>query len=245
MVARLRSNNAGVRNSHFKMAQIIELLMDPKFWLTFSIATLSMICNGPVSSFLPIIIQGLGFNQLTTLLLFMPAGAIAGFFQLLVPYTASKIPKSRCYLIAGTQFVTIISAILLWKLPRSNTGGLLYACYTLTTYGSGYAVMMGLTIANTAGYTKRTATSAGLYVGYCLGNIIGPLLFKPKDAPRYEPAFLIVTVTGILAFALAWVYRFLCIWENRRRDKQGAEAFDHAYDDDLTDVKNPQFRYVY
>lgn len=45
MVARLRSNNAGVRNSHFKMAQIIELLMDPKFWLTFSIATLSMICN--------------------------------------------------------------------------------------------------------------------------------------------------------------------------------------------------------
>jgi hypothetical protein len=34
------------------------------------------------------------------------------------------------------------------------------------------------------------------------------------------------------------VYRVYCIWENKRRDKTGtAEAFDHAYEDDLTDRK--------
>lgn len=34
------------------------------------------------------------------------------------------------------------------------------------------------------------------------------------------------------------VYRFYCIWENRRRDRTGTnEAFDHAYEDDLTDRK--------
>lgn len=45
MVARLRSNNSGVRNTHFKGAQVVELLLDVKFWLMFSIAFLSMIAN--------------------------------------------------------------------------------------------------------------------------------------------------------------------------------------------------------
>lgn len=32
------------------------------------------------------------------------------------------------------------------------------------------------------------------------------------------------------------VYRFYCIWENKKRDKTGTmEGFEHAYDDDLTD----------
>ena len=172
MIARIRSNNTGVRNTHFKMAHIVELAIDPRFWLTFSIALLSMITNGPVSSFLPIIINGFGYSTFQTLLMFMPAGAVVGTFQFFIPLLASKIPNSRCWLIAGTELITIISAILLWRLPLSQRPALLYACYSLSVYGSGYAVMMGLTIANTAGYTKRTATSAGLYIGYCIGNLL-------------------------------------------------------------------------
>lgn len=50
-------------------------------------------------------------------------------------------------------------------------------------------------------------------------------------------------ITAIITSALIIVYRYLCIWENKKRDKMGAEAFDNAYQDDLTDKKNPQFRY--
>jgi hypothetical protein len=46
MVARLRSNNSGVRNTHLKGDQILELLRDAKFWLMFGIAFLCMIANG-------------------------------------------------------------------------------------------------------------------------------------------------------------------------------------------------------
>lgn len=45
LVARLRTNNSGVRNTHFKGSQAVELAMDPKFWMMFSIALLSMIAN--------------------------------------------------------------------------------------------------------------------------------------------------------------------------------------------------------
>jgi hypothetical protein len=32
------------------------------------------------------------------------------------------------------------------------------------------------------------------------------------------------------------VYRFYCIWENKKRDKTGLmEGYDHAYEDDMTD----------
>jgi hypothetical protein len=78
-----------------------------------------------------------------------------------------------------------------------------------------------------------------------LGNFVGPLLFKPADAPVYAPGFVAVLITSIAAALLIIVYRFVCIWENKRRDKTGTmEGFEHAYEDDLTDKTNPQFRYT-
>lgn len=178
-VARLRVNNAGVRNTHFKMQQVTELFIDPHFWLAFSMAFLSMIAAGPVNAFIPIIIAGLGFNTLNTLLLLMPAGAIAGLMIVSATYTAYKIPRSRTWIIFGSELVTILSAVLLWKLPRSATGGLLYAVYTLAGFTAGWGVLMGLSIANTAGYTKRMVTSSAIYVGYCLGKMLLSHLLTP------------------------------------------------------------------
>jgi hypothetical protein len=48
-----------------------------------------------------------------------------------------------------------------------------------------------------------------------------------------------------MCIVLALLYRFVCARENKKRDESGiAEAFENAYDDDMTDVKNKQFRYV-
>jgi hypothetical protein len=97
---------------------------------------------------------------------------------------------------------------------------------------------MGLQIANTAGYTKRSFTSSGIFMGYCLGNFTGPLLFKEADAPRYIPGWRATFGTTVAALTLVVVYRFFCLWENKRRDKSGVlEAYDHAFEDDVTDKK--------
>lgn len=61
-------------------------------------------------------------------------------------------------------------------------------------------------------------------------------MFKEEDAPRYVPGFIVVVVTSILALLLSLVYRFLCIYSNKKRDRAGTEeSFDGAYEDDLTD----------
>ncbi|KUL85013.1 hypothetical protein ZTR_07784 [Talaromyces verruculosus] len=244
-VSRMRTNNSGVRNTHFKMAQAVELATDIKFWLMFFFAFTCMFANAPISTFQPLIIKDLGYSGLKSLLLTMPSGAYAGTMMLITTYLAYKFPGWRSYIIALCQVMTIFASLLLWLLPRSATGGLLFAVYVLPTVGSAYAVAMGLFLANNAGYTKRSLTSSMMYIGYSLGNFAGPQVFRAQDAPRYTVGFIVVLVTAIVAGIIVLVYRFVCAYENRRRDASGtSEAFEHAYEDDLTDKKNLQFRYV-
>lgn len=47
-VARMRINNAGVRNTHFKKEQVFEVLTDIRFWIVFWMALTIMIANGYV-----------------------------------------------------------------------------------------------------------------------------------------------------------------------------------------------------
>jgi len=43
---------------------------------------------------------------------------------------------------------------------------------------------------NVAGYTKKQLTGAFVFVGYCVGNIIGPQTFIEKEAPLYTSAYI-------------------------------------------------------
>jgi hypothetical protein len=157
---------------HYKKGQVFELLGDLKFWLIFLTALLSMIANGPISTFIPIIINSFGFSTLSSLLLVMPQGFLGGSYQLLAPYLAYRYSEKgiRSWIVFSAQMITTLAAILLVALPLDATGGLLFACYILPAVGGGYAVLMGLQIANIAGYTKRSIASSGLYIGYCLGK---------------------------------------------------------------------------
>lgn len=170
-VSRMKTNNSGVRNTHFKGAQAVELVFDIKFWLMLFYAFTCMFANGPISTFQPIIIDGFGFSGLNSLLIMIPSGAYAGTMMLICTHLAYKYPGWRSYIIIFCQLGTILASLLLWLLPRSALGGLLFALYILPSIGAGYAVAMGLFLANNAGYTKRSLVSSGLYIGYSFGML--------------------------------------------------------------------------
>ena len=244
-VARMRVNNAGVRNLHLKTSHIIDALTDIRFGLAFCIVFLMFFANGPNSTMSAIIVNSYGFSTLNSLLLVTPAGFVSGTIELGVCYLAYRFKNIRVYLFVVCVSLTMVSCLLLWQLPRSATAGLLVAIEFLPSFGGAYAIMLGLQIANTAGYTKRTVTSSGLFMAWCLGNFTGPLLFKKEDAPVYGPGFAVVVAGSAAALVLVIVYRIVCVSENKRRDRNGTiEAFDNAYNDDLTDRMNKQFRYV-
>ena len=190
LVARLRSNNSGVRNTHYKMDQVWELATDMKFWLLFSVSLLSMIANGPISAFIPIIISGFGFSQLNSLLLLCPAGAYSGTMMLIGSFLAYKYKNNRTYIIFVAQMGTVLACLLLWKLPLEAKAGLLVGTTILPSLGAGYAVLMGLGVANTAGYTKRSIASSGIYIGYCLGKPSLHVVFDREPLTRRPQATL-------------------------------------------------------
>lgn len=237
-VARIRSNNAGVRNTHIKVEQVKETLCDLKFWLGFFFTVFALIVNGPTSSFVPIIIKGMGYGTFESLLLNMPAGAVMFLEILAVSYLAIRRPMWRCWIGIACQPISTLAALLLWLLPRSDRGGLLFAASVIGFGLSGYILMLSTQLANTAGYTKRATSSAGIYVAYCIGNIIGPLVFREQDAPRYKPGFIVVVASTLAAALTLLTYRYVCLRHNRKRNEAGfVESFDHAYEDDLTDLK--------
>ena len=47
-----------------------------------------------------------------------------------------------------------------------------------------------------------------------------------------------MVTTSIITSLLAIAYRYVCILDNRKKDKAGIkEDYEHAYEDDLTDMK--------
>lgn len=63
------------------------------------------------------------------------------------------------------------------------------------------------------------------------------MLFREENGPRYGPAFTTLVITTATSLLLVLFYRFLCVYSNKKRDKEGnEESFNNAYDDDFTDM---------
>jgi hypothetical protein len=65
-------------------------------------------------------------------------------------------------------------------LPWSNRWGLIAGIWIRSTVGIPYAVVMIWAANASAGHTKKTTVIALYHIGYGLGNIISPQLFRPE-----------------------------------------------------------------
>lgn len=248
-IDRVKNNNTGIEDKRIKWCQIQECLVDPKTWLLFIFACAQNIPNGGLVTFASIIVSGLGYSPLLTTILGIPTGVLATAWQLLLSIPCSKINNSRCLIIALANIVPMISAILMWKLPRSNTKGLLAAYYVFYTYWGPYVLSTSLPMGNISGHSKKVTMNAIFFMAYCIGNIIGPQLFRASDAPDYSPGYLGLLASLIVAMVAISGYGFVCYSENKRRDRLSEitgvrDGVDGAFSD-LTDVQKKDFRYIY
>jgi hypothetical protein len=110
-----------------------------------------------------------------------------------------------------------------------------------------------MTTANTAGHTKKVFSNACLFLGYCVGNIIGPFFYLSSQAPEYPLGIWSMIVSHLIEAVIIILLRFLLARENARRDKLqglqegGLEGRDLGLTafSDMTDRENLNFRYIY
>jgi sugar phosphate permease len=112
-----------------------------------------------------------------------------------------------------------------------------------------FAGMFAMTLltagTNTAGHTKKSTMGAMVILGYCLGNIMAPLIFVAEQAPGYVGGFTGITICTVYAGIAAQVARLILIRRNKKRQEEcGDPTFDEAFTD-KTDHKTHNFRYLF
>ncbi|KAL4948856.1 fungal-specific transcription factor domain-containing protein [Aspergillus filifer] len=248
-VQRLAENKTGITNRQWKWDQALEAIIDPKTWILFFFNIAINIPNGGLTTFSGIIINNLGFSAVNTSLLNMPTGVMSTLSAFVFSWVAAKWSNRRCLVTMIASCVPAIGAIIVYTLPRTNIGGQMVGIYLLYTYFGPYVVGISMAQANTAGNTKKTVQYSILYIGYAVGNLIGPQTFRANQAPAYTGGFVAMLVCYCVCVALIGAYWAIAVILNRRR-VDGVAVEGEVYEDladafaDKTDFQQKGFRYT-
>lgn len=174
-VERLRENQTGVENKHFKRHQLVETLKDPKTYLFFTLGIVQNVPNGGISNFGTLIIQGFGFSTLVTTLMQVPYGVLIALSILscvfLNDYFSTRLKKNtRCWFIILYTLPNIAGAFGLRFVPADQKIARLWCYYLTGPYNAAFVMIISLVTGNTAGHTKKVLTNAFLFLGYCIGT---------------------------------------------------------------------------
>ncbi|KAH6982676.1 major facilitator superfamily domain-containing protein [Ilyonectria destructans] len=243
LLERVRGNNAGSENKEFKAYQFKEALMDYQMWGIMVISIVSCTGSGAVTTFGSIVFNDMGFDTFTSLLLNLPIGAMAFICVLGSGYLGRTVPNSRLYVVVGACAPVILGCALIWQLPDSMRAGRIVGFYLISFFSSAWVQCIGLGTSNVAGHTKKSVYAAGTFIGYSLGNIVGPLMFDAKYAPRYDQSFIGIMICFAVCVFVSLGLRFMLARENKTRDRlYGAPEISHGLED-MTDCENKSFRY--
>ncbi|CAA7262330.1 unnamed protein product [Cyclocybe aegerita] len=261
-VQRLKENQTGVENKHFKKEQLIEALTDPKTWLFALFAALENVPNS-LSNQRQIIVSSFGFTRLQTTLL----GCVNGLIEIVTIWTgvtiASRIPNSRAYVSFAYKIPMILALCLINFLPWRYKIGLLFAQWVTGIGTTAFVLSLSWISSVTDGHTKRVTVNAITLSAYCIGNAAGPFMWKAKYQPRDHVPWIVIRICNTSCMALLLMVRFLLSTENGRRDREPPdETYENIYIErvgksgvtelvkvdkeflDLTDIQNRDFRYV-
>ncbi|KAI2185649.1 hypothetical protein LOZ21_003763 [Ophidiomyces ophidiicola] len=267
-LARLRTNQTGTGSRELKWTQAVEAVCEPKTYLWVAMSLLLNIGASVANVFGPLILRGLGFDKYITTLLNMPFGATQVVAILASSYAAQKMRLKSAVLVA--ILVPVVGGLaVLYGLAgaRATTRAASVGGYYLLAFlFGGNPLIVAWIVGNTAGTTKKAVCLSLYNAGSSAGNIIGPLLFSPADAPGYRPGLRAVLALVVLAQAAN--LRVLNALHRRARVAAGKPArvpdrsmqarYAAGEDDgrdsqqriktasqDLTDRQNEDFVYIY
>lgn len=121
LLERIRANNAGVENNHFRFYQVKEALMDYQFWGIMVLSLVTSTGSGVVTTFGSIVFNGMGFNTFVSLLMNLPIGALAFICILGSAYLGRVLPNARFHVLAASCLPVILGCALLYVLPVPPT----------------------------------------------------------------------------------------------------------------------------
>ncbi|ETN45930.1 uncharacterized protein HMPREF1541_00112 [Cyphellophora europaea CBS 101466] len=252
-VWRVSGNQTGIKHSKILWYQIREAFLDPKVWCVAAQQLSIGIINGSIANFMSALLQGFGYSQVQNVLYQLPSGAFQLVCTVFAGWFSSAVRNTTVLTVVIVHVPSLAGIIGVATIDISHRLALTACCWLLGVIGAAIILNWSIVAANFAGHSKRMTVNSANFFFYATGNVIGPFMFTPSEAPRYMSA--IKALCGIYsasAFFTAAIGIFM--WnQNRIRDKaarsgivdQGmsvAETGEEGFHD-LTDKENKQFRY--
>lgn len=183
--------------------------------------------------------------------------------------------KAKSPILAILCLPPIAGLAILHAVPNvpAHKGVLLFGYYLTSTYPGISPLIYSWSSQNTGGDTKRKFTTAILFIGQSTGNIIGPLLYSKDDnytrgvssnLALFVAIIVLVSVSAVYIKALNKKHAAMRVsvgkaaeavdlsMESKKTLKQHEEAVNVSEGglgnkafDDVTDLKNEDFIYVY
>ena len=215
-IERVRINQQGIGNKRFKPHQLKEALTDPLTWAFAFYALSSDIPNGGLTNFFSQLIVSFGYTPEQSLLYGTPGGAVEVIALISLGWLGDHYGNRLLFGATGLS-IGLVGVILMVAVPRSMPAGRLAGYYLTQAAPTAFVALLSLIASNVAGYTKKTTVAAIYLMSYCVGNIIGPQTFRPKDAPQYVPAEITIIVCYCACLVDFGFIYWYCKYQNRKK----------------------------
>jgi len=184
-VERVRVNQQGIGNKHFKSYQLKEALTDPLTWAFMFYSLTADIPNGGISNFFSQLIVSFGYTADQSLLYGTPGGVVEVVTLIVCGYLGDRY-GNRILISSSGLILAIMGMLLIVALPIRNDRGRLAGYYFTQASPTAFVCLLSLIATNVAGYTKKTTVAALYLICYCAGNIIGTSPPSPAHACLYH-----------------------------------------------------------
>jgi MFS family permease len=198
---------------------LLEAAKDWKIWMMGSLLCFPTAGGYTMAFFTPTILKGFGYNTAYSQCLVTPPYIAAAICSFIIGIWADRVRRRGPFII-GLCLMVIVGFLLIGWGP--NNGSRLVGIF-LGIIGNYCAIPSAITflLNNTPGAAKRQIAVAIQTTLGGIGGIIGSLIFRTQDAPRFRPglyaSFTCMLITMAFTSFLMWHFRR----ENKKADEEG------------------------
>ncbi|KAK9448069.1 major facilitator superfamily domain-containing protein [Limtongia smithiae] len=192
-------------HSHgLKWDEAIEVLQDPKVYVTAAMFFLANIAYASLPVFLPLILRDMGYDSIAAQGLSVPPYLVAFCVVLISAYLSDKHKSRAEYIVFHASIAA--TGYLVLAISRDTFTRYLAIFFVTSGFFSVVTIVIAWTVNN---QSSESAKGTGMVmlntIGQC-GPLIGTRLYPETDAPYYEHGMIIccgaMLLVAILAIAL-------------------------------------------